>query len=209
MKTPFVQRRRALQAQIAARGLSGILSTSPADWYYLTGFTGDAGALIILRKGAALVTDGRFTVQAQEETTGIRIVKQKGSLPASVGEWLHGGGRRKIGFDAAQVSVEQFRNLRRSAGARVRWVAVGAEIGFLRQVKELGEIAHMRKAALLAGDVLCEALKLLKPGVREIEIAAEIEYLCEAAEPRDPPSELSWRLERAPHIRMRGRRKNG
>src|SRR6267143_1340965 len=177
MKTRFAHRRRALQAPIAARGLSGVLSTNPADWYYLTGFTGEAGALIILRKGAALVTDGRFTVQAQEETAGIRIVKQKGSLSASVGEWLHGGGRRKIGFDAAQVSVEQFRNLRRSAGTRIRWSAVGAEIGFLRQVKEVGEIAHMRKAALLASDVLCAALKLLKPGVREIEIAAEIEYL--------------------------------
>ncbi len=81
---------------MAARGLSGVLSTNPADGYYLTGFTGEAGALIILRKGAALVTDERFTVQAQEETAGIRIVKQKGSLPASVGEWLHGGGRGAI-----------------------------------------------------------------------------------------------------------------
>jgi Xaa-Pro aminopeptidase len=177
MKTAFVHRRRALQARIAAKGLSGILSTNPADWYYLTGFTGEAGALIVLRKGATLVTDGRFTVQAREEISGIRVVKQKGSLAASVGKWLHDRGRGKLGFDAAQVSVEQFRNLRRSAGARVRWVAVGAEIGFLRQVKELGEIAQMRKAALLADDVLCAALKLLKPGVREIEIAAEIEYL--------------------------------
>src|SRR5258708_37081218 len=34
----------------------------------------------------------------------------------------------------------------------------------------------MRKAALLAGEVLSAALKLLRPGVREIEVAAEIEY---------------------------------
>jgi len=79
----------------------------------------------------------------------------------------------------------------------------------LRQVKELGEIAQMRKAALLAGDVLCAALKLLKPGVREIEIAAEIEYLMRSRGASVRPSELSWRLERAPHIRMRGQRKNG
>jgi Xaa-Pro aminopeptidase len=176
MKTPFAQRRRALEAQIAARGLLGILSTSPADWYYLTGFTGEAGALVILRKGTALLTDGRFTVQAKEETSGIRVVKQKGALAATVGKWLRDRGRGKMGFDAAQVSVEQFRALRRNAGARIRWVAVGAEIGSLRQVKEFGEIAQMRKAALLAGDVLGAALKLLKPGVREIEVAAEIEY---------------------------------
>jgi Xaa-Pro aminopeptidase len=34
----------------------------------------------------------------------------------------------------------------------------------------------MRKAALLAGEVVSGALKLLKPGVREIEVAAEIEH---------------------------------
>jgi Xaa-Pro aminopeptidase len=34
----------------------------------------------------------------------------------------------------------------------------------------------MRKAAFLAGEVLLQAIKLLKPGVREIEVAAEIEY---------------------------------
>jgi Xaa-Pro aminopeptidase len=176
MKTLFAQRRRTLQAMIAARGLSGIVSTNPEDWYYLTGFTGEAGALIILRKGTALLTDGRFSVQAKEETSGIRVVKQKGSLAASVGEWLRDRARGKIGFDAAQVSVEQFRNLRRTAGARVHWAAVRGEIGSLRQVKELGEIAQMRKAAQLAGDVLRATIKLLKPGVREIEIAAEIEY---------------------------------
>src|ERR1700719_4921892 len=34
----------------------------------------------------------------------------------------------------------------------------------------------MRKAAVLASEVLSEAVKLLKPGVREIDVAAEIEY---------------------------------
>ena len=176
MKTSFAERRRALQAKIAARGLAGILSTNPADWLYLTGFTGDAGALVILRGGTALLTDGRFIAQAKEETSGIRVVKQKGSLTTSVGKLLRDRGRGKIGFVAAQVSVEQFRALRKAAGTGIRWVAAGDGIGSLRQVKEAGEIAQMRKAALLAGEVLSSALKLLKPGVREIEIAAEIEY---------------------------------
>jgi Xaa-Pro aminopeptidase len=176
MNTTFAHRRRALQARIGARGLSSILSTNPADWFYLTGFTGEAGALIISQTRSALVTDGRFTVQAKEETSGVRVVTQQGSLMASVGKLLHGRKHGKIGFDAAQITVEQIRTLRRSAGPRARWVAAGGETGSLRQRKGPGEIVQMRKAALLAGDVLSAALKLLKPGVREIEIAAEIEY---------------------------------
>jgi Xaa-Pro aminopeptidase len=95
---------------------------------------------------------------------------------ATVGKLLHGRTRGKIGFDAAEVTVEQFRTLRRNAGPSARWVRSRGEIGSLRQRKEPGEIAQMRKAALLASDVVSAALNLLKPGVREIEIAAEIEY---------------------------------
>jgi Xaa-Pro aminopeptidase len=176
MNTPFAHRRRALLGKIAAEGLSGLLTTNPADWYYLTGFTGEAGALIVVPAGSVLVTDGRFTVQAKEETSGIRIVKQEGSLMGTAGEWLKGHVRGKVGFDAAQITVEQFRSLRRAAGPRVRWTVAKGEIGSLRQCKEPGEITQMRKAALLAGDVLLGAVKLLKPGIREIEVAAEIEY---------------------------------
>src|SRR5882762_2639445 len=104
MNAPFAQRRRALQTQLVARGLSGMLSMNPADWYYLTGFTGEAGALLISRSASALVTDGRFTAQANEETSGIRVVKQEVSLMASMGKLLRGRVRGKIGFDAGQIT---------------------------------------------------------------------------------------------------------
>lgn len=176
MNKPFAQRRRALQAQLAARGLSGLLSLKPAEWFYLTGFTGEAGALIVSPTTCAFVTDGRFTVQAKEETSGIRIVKQEESLMQSVGKLLRNRVRGKVGFDAAQVTVAQFRTLRRGAGKRVRLLATGGEVSSLRQRKDTAEIALMRKAAALADDVVVSAFKLLKPGVREIEVAADIEY---------------------------------
>ena len=40
----------------------------------------------------------------------------------------------------------------------------------------MARVAQMRRAAILAGQVLQSVLKLLKAGVREMEIAAEIEY---------------------------------
>jgi Xaa-Pro aminopeptidase len=176
MKTPFVQRRRALQARIAEKNLSGVISMNPASWYYLTGFTGEAGALVLSGKGAFFVTDGRFTAQAKEETSGLRVVKQDGSLMATVGNLLRSRSQNRIGFDASQLTVAQFRAVRKAAGPRVRWVRADGEVESGRQRKDPAEIAQMRKAAQLAGDVLTAAVKFLKPGVREIEVAAEIEY---------------------------------
>jgi len=149
---------------------------NPASWYYLTGFTGEAGALLVSGKGSFLVTDGRFTAQAREETSGLRVVKQDGSLMATVGSLLRSRSQNRIGFDAGQLTVGQFRALRKATGPRVRWVRADGEVENGRQRKDPAEMAQMRKAALLAGDVLSAAFKLLKPGVREIEVAAEIEY---------------------------------
>jgi len=42
--------------------------------------------------------------------------------------------------------------------------------------KDTGELAQMRKAAILAGEIVEFGIGLLKPGVRESEVAAEIEY---------------------------------
>jgi Xaa-Pro aminopeptidase len=176
MKTLFLQRRRALQARMSERRLSGVLSMNPANWYYLTGFTGEAGALLVSAKASFLVTDGRFTEQAKGETSGLRVVKQEGSLMATMGNLLRGRSQTRIGFDATQLTVAQFRALRKAAGSRVRWVRADGQVESGRQRKDPGELAQMRKAALLAGEVLSDALKLLKPGVRESEVAAEIEY---------------------------------
>jgi Xaa-Pro aminopeptidase len=46
----------------------------------------------------------------------------------------------------------------------------------LRMRKDAAELAQMRKAAVLAGEVVEEAIGLLKPGIREFEVGAEIEY---------------------------------
>jgi Xaa-Pro aminopeptidase len=176
MNMSFLKRRRALQARIAEKHLSGVLSMNRASWYYLTGFTGEAGALLLSAKGSFLVTDGRFTSQAREETSGLRIVKQEGSLMATMGNLVRGRSRTRLGFDAMQLTVAQFRALRKAAGPRVRWIRADGEVEKGRLRKDSLEMAQMRKAALLVGEVLSGALKLLKPGVREIEVAAEIEH---------------------------------
>jgi Xaa-Pro aminopeptidase len=175
MKTPFAQRRRALLSQLAGARLGTLLITHPPSWYYLTGFTGESGALVVSRRGVALITDGRFTQQAREEAAGVRIVPQEGSLVASVGQFLRGAGGR-VGFDASRVTVGQMKALRRAGGSKVQWVPAGGYVESLRARKDAQEIVRMRKAASLIGEVLEGALKFLKPGVRELEVAAEIDY---------------------------------
>jgi len=176
MNSIFKTRRKALIQLISEAKLDALVVTHPANWYYLTGFTGDAGVLIVSHEGATLITDGRFTTQVREETTSVRLMEQKGSLLESAGRLLREKAVRRVGFDPSQTSVGQLTQFRKAAGARTKWIPAPGLVGTLRARKEPSELARMRQAAILAGDALSSAIKLLKPGVMENEVAAEIEY---------------------------------
>jgi len=176
MPTPPPIRLQELQRLIRRSGLDALLITSPADWYYLTGFTGEAGVVIADRRGLTLVTDGRFTVQAAQELRGVAVVEQKEGLFRTCGEVLKRSRRRRVGFDANQLTVGQSELLKKAAGRESRFVALAGVVQSLRARKDAGELAQMRRAAILASEVVESAIKLLKPGVREFEISAEIEY---------------------------------
>src|SRR5580704_1273403 len=179
MTTPFALRRRALKKQLDEGDLSAVVVTQPASWYYLTGFTGEAGALVVSAHSTTLITDSRFTEQARRETRGVRVIQQAGGLSTSVGEFLKilaGRGRSKVGFPAGHVTVAQLQAMKKAAGARVRWAPADGYVERLRGHKDAQELAAMRRAAALADKVMAKALRLLEPGVRELEVAAEIEY---------------------------------
>src|SRR5262249_1298284 len=128
MKTPFARRRRALQDQLKKARLGALLVPNPASWYYLTGFSGEAGMLVVSLDGAAIITDGRFTAQARRETSGVQIAQQHGALAASVGEFLRRAGIGRIGFDASRVTVNDLKALGKAAGRRTRWIPTSGEV---------------------------------------------------------------------------------
>src|SRR5260370_42595366 len=75
-----VPRLVALRAELARRGLDGFvvphadrfqneyLPPSEERLAWLTGFTGSAGAAVILAERAVLFVDGRYTLQAHDQT---------------------------------------------------------------------------------------------------------------------------------------------
>lgn len=209
MSSPFSKRRRVVRDSLVAEGVDAFVVTQGANRYYLSGFAGEDGVLVVSRSGAALVTDGRFTGQAAEEAPGVRIVLQKGSLFESVGRFLGSKGWKRVGYDPAALTVAEFGRMRRGAGRKKAWRRlVGLTEGF-RARKDASEIAEMRKAAVLAGEVLQGVLKLLRPGVREFEIAAEIEYQMRrrgASGPAFPSIVAFGERSALPHARPTGRK---
>src|SRR5262249_7853202 len=63
--------RRRIAADLRTRDLDALVVSKPVNVTYLTGFTGDSSYLILDRKSALLVSDGRFREQIAEESPGL------------------------------------------------------------------------------------------------------------------------------------------
>ncbi|MBW8267883.1 aminopeptidase P family protein [Caldovatus aquaticus] len=101
----------ALRAALAAAGVDGFLvpradehlgeyvPPSAERLAWLTGFTGSAGLAVVLADRAALFTDGRYTLQAAQETDPA-LWERRHITEQPPQEWLqrHAAGRR-IGYD--------------------------------------------------------------------------------------------------------------
>jgi Xaa-Pro aminopeptidase len=172
----FVKRLSLLRKALSAKNVAALLVTHPPNVFYLCGFSGDSGTLLMDQQRTWLFTDGRFTVQARQELQiDARLVISPGTLANSVGE-IVSSRRMKVGFEAGHMTVAQMKVFRQAAGAKPRWVALSGTVEALRAIKDVNEIERIRDAGKLASRTLAEVLALLKPGIREFEVAAEIEY---------------------------------
>ena len=85
---------------------------------YISGFTGSAGMVIISSEKAALWTDSRYFLQAEDQLsgTGIELVKMRTPGHPEPSDWLKmnlGKGNR-VGTDEGCISANQFRSMQNS-----------------------------------------------------------------------------------------------
>lgn len=176
MPIDMTSRLKHLRQALDAAGAGAWLETHRPNIYYLCGFTGDSGALLVDSMSATLFTDGRFTIQARQETRGIRLQIHTGSLLEAVGGHLRARKRQRVAVPPSRLTLAGWKALRKAAGGNLKWVAVDGLVEKLRAVKDAAEIEQIREAAQLGSRVMEETIRLIRPGVTELDIAAEIGY---------------------------------
>ncbi len=165
-----------------------LLVTALPDVRWLTGFSGSNGAVAILRRArkpmAMLFTDGRYTAQAREQVGSLRVKIEKKAAGLAAAEWLAAQGAKSCAYDAAQTTVAAFETMRKGLPAGVRrgfFQAANGLVPKLREVKDAGEIAKMRRAAALGCALFEHVLQHMTLDVTEGEIAAQLEFTARMA----------------------------
>jgi Xaa-Pro aminopeptidase len=180
----FPARQKRLREHFATTRFDGLLISHLPNIRYLCGFTGSAGMLLVEEAGSVFFTDVRYDTQAHDEVKGARVViSRKGALP-SLGEWL--GARRKrvrgwtIGIDSEHFTVAEKKRLAQVLkGVRPSGVTLKdspSVVERFRMVKDSDELQRIRAAIALGAKLFDRALEVLRPGVKEVEVAAEMEY---------------------------------
>ena len=125
MKNIYAERIEALRNLMSRNGWEAVIvsgsdphsSEYPAlRWQqvrWLTGFTGEAGDVVITMDHAGLWTDSRYFIQAVRQLEGTGVVLHKTRQPDSVNipEWLASQGVSKVAFDGLCLNVSAVENL--------------------------------------------------------------------------------------------------
>lgn len=162
-------------------GLQGLLVTHLPDLRYLSGFTGSSAALAVTRRAARLFTDGRYTTQAGQEVKAAQVQIVSGMPAVAAVQWLAAQpGVEFAGFDPAFTTVADLARWKAALPARLRrsfLSAIAAPlVEPLRWVKDEEELTIMIEAALLGCKLFEHILSFIRPGIPEIEVAAELEH---------------------------------
>ncbi len=156
-----------------------MLVTSQHNLRYLTGFTGSNGAAIITGSEMHFFTDPRYQFQAAKEV----IAKGRSSTKAVKGPLLEHAAAlvtkrkwRRLGIEPDHLTVAQLNVLQSKSSKRQIFLPCGGVVEKLRMLKSAEELAAIRQSVRTNSQALEVALRHLKPGMHEAELAAEIDY---------------------------------
>ncbi len=176
----FLLRQKELRGRLTSARLDALLVSHLPNIRYLCGFTGSAGFLLVTETGSVFFTDVRYDTQAREEVKGAKVVIPRKSLLSALGEWI--GARQKrsekwtLGIEAEHLTVAERKRLADVLPAGLRLRNAPALVEQARMVKDDEELRRIRAAVQLGAALFERAMEVLRPGVRESEVAAEMEY---------------------------------
>ena len=125
---------------------------------------------------ALLWVDPRYTQQAREQAPGVEVIEERGSLLKAAGRWLGKRGLKAAGYDDEHLSCAGLRELAGQTPRSMRLRPAGGLVEELPYVKDPDEVECIRNAGGLTAEVFAEVRRHVRPGVRECDLAAEIDY---------------------------------
>ena len=170
----YSHRRQKAVKLLADSDLDVLIFCQPENLRYLCGFSGSDGVLLITADQLVFLTDSRYTTQSHEEVSADCIIEYKIQADGVVAQLLSLGVTR-IGFESS-LAFGVVNGFQTRGDPGWAWLHLKDELHTLRLHKSVEEISLIAKAAELNAFGFAEIEALIRPGIREDEIALALEF---------------------------------
>jgi len=170
----YSQRRQKVAKLFSDLDLDVLILCQPENIRYFCGFSGSDGVLLITPDQLVFLTDSRYTTQSNEEVSADSIVEYKVQSDGVV-DLLTSYAVARIGFEAG-LPFGVFKGFQDKGDPNWSWIHLKDELHSLRLHKTSSEISLISKAADLNVLGLVEVEEMIRPGVKENEIALALEF---------------------------------
>jgi len=171
-------RLQKLRQKLAEKEIDAIFISQPENRYYLSGFDGSSGYLLITLQNTILATDFRYIEQAKRQAPDYEIFQISGDIadwfPGRVAELNLG----TLGFEAGDITFAVYQQLTDTLNrveSKLRLVPIDGLVEYLRAVKEPEEIELITKAVNITDNAFEYIEGMIHIGMSEKELAWEIE----------------------------------
>ena len=167
--------REKLQALLCDE-MDAILLTGEANRQYATGAQIAEGMCLITPKRCLYFTDSRYIESAQNQLSDITVqeISREQSYTARIQQAIAEDEIHTIGVEEEDLTHGAFMRLSEKLSAVL--VPCQSRINALRQIKEPWEINIMHRAQEIADSVFSEILLVIREGMTEKELEAELIY---------------------------------
>jgi len=167
-------RLRAVGRNMRAAKVGCMVAVGGENVRYVTGFTGDDSWAVITPRTVYLVTDSRYTEQAEAECAGCRVIERKGTMAKAIAEIIAKYKNiETVGIEES-CPIGLYKKLQRAIEVRVKPVA--SIIEGVRECKEPAEVKAIARAAKISWGALSQMLDKLRAGMSESDAAGLLDY---------------------------------
>ncbi len=166
---------RKLFLKLQEKGLDGAILMDEVSQHWVTGFAFTDGIVIVSDKETLMITDSRYIEAAR---TGVYADVRPvlfSRRTSEVASYTKEYGMKKVAYDGGRTTVAQLRSLQEACEG-VEFVDVPALCDELRRVKTPMEIESIRTAQAITDAAFTHICSFIRPGLTELEVAAELEY---------------------------------
>lgn len=170
-------RLKKLRNLLVEKDCDACLITGRANTLYFSGFTGTTSFLLVGADKAWLVVDFRYTIQAKKQVyDGIEVIEINESFYSSLNEIIKQSSIKIVGFEGPALTVSEYTRIKDKITGIKKLKNLEDSINRIRIIKDSEEIEQIQQAVLLGDKIFEHIVKFIKPGMKEVEVAAELEY---------------------------------